>query len=146
MAKWRENCRKIIKASYKAEGKEITDDEVDIYIEKAKYDLLNKMIDQKGETYKQQRQEKQKEIYEAELIQNSKLSDRQKQELQETGSINVGGFFQDVKLERADVLVLLGMGLNPNDIKVGLFSNKIKIGKKKFISTSFNFFCKIPKY
>jgi hypothetical protein len=75
-------------------------------------------------------------IYYDEVIKGSNLSEKQKEEISEHGSIIVSNWPKTIELEKGDVAIALKMGIDINTIKGpqwwNLFSKKIQVGDKVF--------------
>jgi len=75
-------------------------------------------------------------IYYDEVIKGSNLSEKQKKEISEHGSIIVSSWPKTIELDKGDVAVALKMGIDINTIKGpqwwNLFSKKIQVGDKVF--------------
>jgi hypothetical protein len=75
-------------------------------------------------------------IYYDEIIKGSNLSEKQKKEISEHGSIIVSSWPKTIELEKGDVAVALKMGIDINTIRGprwwNPFSRKVQVGNKVF--------------
>jgi hypothetical protein len=75
-------------------------------------------------------------VYYDEVIKGSSLSEKQKKEISEHGSIIVSNWPKTIELEKGDVAIALKMGIDINTIKGpqwwNLFSKKVQVGDRVF--------------
>jgi hypothetical protein len=75
-------------------------------------------------------------IYYDEIIKGSNLSEKQKKEISEHGSIIVSNWPKTIELEKGDVAIALRMGIDINTIRGprwwNPFSRKVQVGNKVF--------------